>query len=369
MDNVIVDAVRVVRCAILRAEQPLELRFVLGEEQFRLASLGTLGTGFTKQPARSVSLVLRLNHLGTGRSFQGSRGAQNNRAKGIAAPRPRVAEPDRGQQIKRGGFRTAVMRRDTDQDVLRRSFGGFDEQVEVRVFVEDTRVQEFQFRSFAPAAAILLEKFRIGELRLWVLVEEFHVGVRGRGVQVEVVFLHILAVIAFVAAKPKQTFLQNRIAAIPERQRKANKLMAIRNASDAVFAPAVSARAGMIMREIVPGRAVGAVVLADRAPLALGKIGSPPFPVHLARARLFKPSMLSSHARASLLERLVATEHGRTKSSGPLSLTQLDAKLASRSRRILNRACRRPVTCANGWKAHKVRLGGQPETQAVLPAA
>ena len=46
--------------------------------------------------------------------------------------------------------------------------------------------------------------------------------------------------------------------------------MAIGDAADAVFAPAVRAAAGVIVRQIFPGVTVRAVVLAHRAPLAIG---------------------------------------------------------------------------------------------------
>src|SRR5438477_562924 len=44
---------------------------------------------------------------------------------------------------------------------------------------------------------------------------------------------------------------------------------------DAVLAPAVRTRARMIVREVVPGGAAGAVVLAHRAPRALADVRSP----------------------------------------------------------------------------------------------
>jgi len=43
--------------------------------------------------------------------------------------------------------------------------------------------------------------------------------------------------------------------------------------ADAVFAPAIGAAACMVVREVVPGVAVGAVVLADGAPLAFAEVG------------------------------------------------------------------------------------------------
>src|SRR5580698_9005068 len=64
--------------------------------------------------------------------------------------------------------------------------------------------------------------------------------------------------------------------------------MAVAKAGDAVFAPAVSAGTRVIVREIIPGVAVGAVVLANRAPLAFGKIRTPALPMDFAFAAGFE---------------------------------------------------------------------------------
>jgi len=50
---------------------------------------------------------------------------------------------------------------------------------------------------------------------LRILVQILHVGMRGSAVEVEVIFLYILAMIAFVAGKPKKPFFQDRITFVP----------------------------------------------------------------------------------------------------------------------------------------------------------
>ena len=101
------------------------------------------------------------------------------------------------------------------------------------------------------------------------MLRNLHVGVSRGRVEVKVIFLDVLAVIAFVAGEPEQAFFQDRIFAVPKRESETNILMAIGHAADAVFAPAVSAAARMVMGKVLPGRAVGAVIFAHRAPLAL----------------------------------------------------------------------------------------------------
>src|SRR6266702_8767762 len=98
---------------------------------------------------------------------------------------------------------------------------------------------------------------------------------RRRAVEVKVVFLDVLAVIAFVAGKPEQALFQDRIAAVPQRERKTDLLVAVADACDAVFIPAVRFRPRMIVWQMFPGRAPGTVVFADRATCALADVRSP----------------------------------------------------------------------------------------------
>ena len=100
------------------------------------------------------------------------------------------------------------------------------------------------------------------------------VGVR---VEVEVALLDVLAVIALVAGQAEEPLLQDRIAAVPQRDREADALMAVGDAAEAVLVPAIGARTRVIVREVLPGGAVGDCsprgpcprrVRSDRAPSA-----------------------------------------------------------------------------------------------------
>src|SRR5215470_11599477 len=77
--------------------------------------------------------------------------------------------------------------------------------------------------------------------------------------------------------------------------------MAIGNPHEPVFAPAVCARAGVVMREEIPRRAPGAVVFTHRAPLTLRKVRSPALPVDFALARLLKAFFFSIHRWSPVL--------------------------------------------------------------------
>ena len=117
-----------------------------------------------------------------------------------------------------------------------------------------------------------------------ILVKELHVGMSGSRVEVEVVFLDVLAVIPLVAAQAEEALLQDRIATVPQGQREAHQFVAIREAREAVFAPAIGSRARVVVREVLPGCPVRAVVFTNRAPLSLAQVGPPALPVSLALA-------------------------------------------------------------------------------------
>src|SRR5262249_41713994 len=57
--------------------------------------------------------------------------------------------------------------------------------------------------------------------------------------------------------------------------------------------------ARLLVGEVLPAGAVRGVVLADRAPLALGEVGPPALPVPLATGVLVEPAILGGHAGRS----------------------------------------------------------------------
>src|SRR5262249_21148447 len=90
--------------------------------------------------------------------------------------------------------------------------------------------------------------------------------------------------------------LEDRVPAVPQRQREAEALLVVGDAGQPVLAPAVRARAGLVVAEVRPGVARVAVVLADRSPLALREIRSPLTPGSFLRARLCQSTMLGCHS-------------------------------------------------------------------------
>jgi hypothetical protein len=100
--------------------------------------------------------------------------------------------------------------------------------------------------------------------------------VRGRAVEIEIVFFDVLSVVGFAIGQAKKSFLQDGILPVPQRQRETKQLMIVAYARKTVLAPMIGTRSRMVMCEIFPGVAILAIVLADGAPLAFAEIG-PPF--------------------------------------------------------------------------------------------
>ena len=125
-----------------------------------------------------------------------------------------------------------------------------------------------------------------------------------RGVEVVIELLDVLAVIALAVGQAEQPLLQDRVSAVPQGQREAQPLAAVADAGDAVLAPAVGARARLIVREVLPGVAVRAVVLAHRAPLALAEIRPPQLPARRAARVLGEADAFGGrpHGHAGRLE-------------------------------------------------------------------
>src|SRR5205814_7499594 len=110
-----------------------------------------------------------------------------------------------------------------------------------------------------------------------------------RAVEVEVIVLDILAVVGLGVGESEDALLQDRVAAVPEGESEAEPLLLVADPSQSVLTPVVSARARVVVGEVIPGAAVGAVVLADGAPLALAQIRPPLLPGRAVLIRRLEP--------------------------------------------------------------------------------
>ena len=177
-----------------------------------------------------------------------------------------------------GGFRTAVVNADLDQEVFGGFLGILHEDVEISILIEHAGVEQFvlEFVPAPPSACVDQVVVRVGGLR--ILVEVLHVRVGRRAVEVEVVLLDVLAVIALAVGQAEEPLLEDRVLAVPQGQREAEPLLIVGNSGQAVFAPSIRSRAGLVVGEVIPGVAAFAVVLANRPPLAFAQVRPPLLP-------------------------------------------------------------------------------------------
>src|SRR5882724_2418967 len=188
-----------------------------------------------------------------------------------------------------------ISHRNLDQDVFCARLRIFHLHIEISVFIEDSGVEQLKLRIVLGAAAIFVKKLLVGKLRLRIFVQKLHVGMGRGAVLIEVVFLHVLAMITFIAGKSEDAFLQDRIFAVPHRERETYLLMAVADAGDPIFIPAIGSRARVIVREVIPRRAIWAVILTHGSPSAFAYIGSPTLPMRAALAGFFESNLFSSH--------------------------------------------------------------------------
>ncbi len=130
-----VEGVLDVRARVGRVEEPLGIGVVLGEQQRRRT--------IAVEPSIAKFRVRRRHDARAARSFR-RRQVRFRRAR---PPVPRVAEPQRGQQMNRRGLRPPVRDGDPDEAFLRRRLGILDEDVEVAIVVEDAAVDRARTRS------------------------------------------------------------------------------------------------------------------------------------------------------------------------------------------------------------------------------
>src|SRR5262249_4616335 len=143
----------------------------------------------------------------------------------------------------------------------------------------------------------------------------------------EVVLLDVLAVIALAVGQAEESFLENRVLAVPEGQGQAETLLVVRDAGQAVLAPAVGTGTGLVVAEVIPGVARKAVILADGAPLTFAQVGTEFFPGDLLFATLLQAHLLGVHGEMVLIRILFRTlpprpllqEERRKQRSSPLT--------------------------------------------------
>ena len=133
-----------------------------------------------------------------------------------AAPGPRIAIPERGEQMQRRVVGPPVDDRDRDQHVVGRRFRVLDEHVEVTILGENARVGQLKLGLLSRTPPVLLEQRLVGKPSLGILVQRLHIRMGGRRIEMVVALLNVLAVVALEVGQSEEPLLEDRIAAVPK---------------------------------------------------------------------------------------------------------------------------------------------------------
>ena len=90
--------------------------------------------------------------------------------------------------------------------------------IEVAVLREDSGIQQFVFRVLPAPPCVFFHEAGVWKFRLRILVQRLQVRVGGRAVEVEVLLLHVFAMVALLAGEAEEALLEDGVAAVPERQ-------------------------------------------------------------------------------------------------------------------------------------------------------
>ncbi len=163
------------------------------------------------------------------------------------------------------------------------------------MLIKHPRVEQFVLHLIPPPRMAGLDQICVGVGGLRIFVEILHVRVSRRTVEIKVILLHVLAMITLTVGQAEQALFQNRVFSIPQGHREAQPLLVIGNSGQAVFAPAVRPRPGLVMTEVIPRIAPFAVVLSNRSPLAFAEVRPPLFPGGLLFSCLFQSYLFRGH--------------------------------------------------------------------------
>ena len=144
--------------------------------------------------------------------------------------------------MERGVDAATVVHGDAAQDVVRAVLRVLDLDVEVAVVVEDPGVDQFVLRLEPAAGSVRGDQILVGVRLVGVLVQPPLVRVCGEVVEVEVVLLHVLAVVALGVRQPEESFFQDRVVFVPQGDGETQALMRVGDAGEAVLTPPVRPR-------------------------------------------------------------------------------------------------------------------------------
>ena len=260
----VVDPVLRVRRQRLRAVDARHVGLVLAEERGRLRAVRA-GRAFEPVPRERV--------LG---DDEGGAVAHDLRPLRRAVPAPRVPEPQGREDVERRLVGTVVLQLDPRQHRGRRLLRVGHVDRPVAVVVERAGVEQLELRILQAAAVV--DELVVRERDLRVVVAPAQERVARQALEVPPVLLDVLAVVALRPGETEHPLLEDRVLAVPERERQAELVADVRDPGHAVLVPPIRARARLVVWERVPGIAALRVVLANGAPRTLAQVRTPLVP-------------------------------------------------------------------------------------------
>ena len=79
-----------------------------------------------------------------------------NRADGVIAPSPGVAEPQLWHDMQRRVFGATIVCRNQHENIIDTSLGIFHEHIEIPIVIEHSAVHQLEFRRIFAALSVLL---------------------------------------------------------------------------------------------------------------------------------------------------------------------------------------------------------------------
>jgi hypothetical protein len=155
-------------------------------------------------------------------------------------------------------------------NIVGRLFCVLRNDIEIAILSEYPSIDKLILRKFQTAPAVFFDELLVGECYLGVFIKCLEVRMGRRRVEVIVTFLAIFSVIAFRARESEETFLQYDVLSVPQRQSEAKATLAVSNAKQSIFAPAIGPASRVVMRKIAPGVSLFGIVFTHCCPLAFG---------------------------------------------------------------------------------------------------
>ena len=282
-----------VRTGVRHAEEPALIGLVLGEQEGWDLWLGRRGTT-NARPGGDVRC---------GRRFALH---PERRPLGAIAPGPGIAIPGVGQDVQLGRLRAAIVRGDPAEDVVLVRFRVVHDHIEITAGGQRlaNRVDQLELTVPRGCDLGLVDQPTVRVFDLRVLVQHPHERMAGHTIEIVIILLDVFAVVPLLVRQAEEALLEERVAAVPQGQGEAEVLESVAEAGQPVLVPPIGAAPGVVVGEVIPGRAVGAVVFADGPPRPFGQVGTPAFPVGTSGLAVAQAAMFGGrglgHGRISV---------------------------------------------------------------------